>query len=347
MQLVSAPIHKSWGESACHWVKRYVILANGRGPTPAGRLYKEILGENTGAHGLGADNIVRLNNGNREFLQVRGQKRKLLRYLEGDGEDWTYTQAGLKHFNMHPYAEYVVYIPVRIETHEGADGSGRQRGRIRLDYMPWTKFGSNLLRSDHGSEAARRQSVIEEIKRERNAYQTGDTVYEVSGEEATLDESRPWSFTKMGTTPSPGGGPPQTKITTAQVIAAPMNRMQQRVGHRGQASHLPFPDDILAEAWVEVDDRLCVPRQLAVLLNYTAEQICQDFDCQLGGVWWRQLGLTSDEICIFLKEKGIPYHCWVDGHHIWTPAEPQAPRVAWTIHDGHAFYRSGFSLQKP
>ena len=25
--------------------KRYVILANGRGPTPAGRLYKEILGK--------------------------------------------------------------------------------------------------------------------------------------------------------------------------------------------------------------------------------------------------------------------------------------------------------------
>ena len=60
--------------------KRYAILANGSsGLTPAGKLYKELVGSNSGAHGLAADNVVRLRNGSREFLQIRGQKRKLLR----------------------------------------------------------------------------------------------------------------------------------------------------------------------------------------------------------------------------------------------------------------------------
>ena len=36
----------------------------------------------------------------------------------------------------------------------------------------------------------------------------------------------------------------------------------------------------------------------------------------------------------------------MDAHHIWTPAEPQGPRVAWTIHDGHAFFYRSVSLQK-
>jgi hypothetical protein len=82
-------------------------------------------------------------------------------------------------------------------------------------------------------------------------------------------------------------------------------------------------------------------------LGYNNEHVCQDFDLQLGGPWWREHGLTSEEICAFLKDKAIPYHCFVDEHHIWTPAEPQGPRVAWTIHDGHAyFYRNGGCLQK-
>ena len=38
--------------------KRYAILANGSGATPAGKLYKELVGSNSGAHGLAADNIV-------------------------------------------------------------------------------------------------------------------------------------------------------------------------------------------------------------------------------------------------------------------------------------------------
>ena len=76
--------------------KRYVVLANRDGPTAAGKLYKQILGDASGTQGFAADPIVRLNGGNREFLQIRGQKRKLLRYVDGSGEDWKYTREGTK-----------------------------------------------------------------------------------------------------------------------------------------------------------------------------------------------------------------------------------------------------------
>ena len=37
--------------------KRYAILANGSGPTPAGKLYKELVGSASGAHGLAAEGV--------------------------------------------------------------------------------------------------------------------------------------------------------------------------------------------------------------------------------------------------------------------------------------------------
>jgi len=36
--------------------KRYVVLANGSGPTAAGKLYKEIMGDASGTQGFAADN---------------------------------------------------------------------------------------------------------------------------------------------------------------------------------------------------------------------------------------------------------------------------------------------------
>ena len=91
---------------------------------------------------------------------------------------------------------------------------------MREDYLPWTKFGANLMRSQIGTEAARRQSVIEEIKRDRNAHQTGEPVLEISGEEYTLDESRAWHITTMNTSPGPNGAKPVTRVTNAEILAA-------------------------------------------------------------------------------------------------------------------------------
>ena len=68
---------------------RYAILANAKGPTPAGVYYKERVGEGQGQFGLGGDRVIRQNAGGREFLQNRGDKKRLLRSIV-NGE-WRYT----------------------------------------------------------------------------------------------------------------------------------------------------------------------------------------------------------------------------------------------------------------
>ena len=59
------------------------------------------------------------------------------------------------------------------------------------------------------------------------------------------------------------------------------------------------------------------------------------------------MGVSSRQIIEILKDKGVPFHCFVDGaHHVWTCEDPQHPGVAWTVLDDHAwFYRHGRALE--
>ena len=159
---------------------RYAILANGKGPTPAGVYYKERVGEGDGKHGLGGDRIIRQNAGGREFLQNRGDKKRLLRSIV-NGE-WQYTRLGTTYFQEHAFKEYVVSVPVLVTTYDG-----RQQGRTRVEYLPWSKFGANVLQSQLGSEQERRDRVIAEVKRQLGVQRGGNIIMEISGETYTFD----------------------------------------------------------------------------------------------------------------------------------------------------------------
>jgi len=274
---------------------RYAVLANARGESEHGAFYKTLAGENQGRHGLGADPIVRLGNGNREFLQIRGKTRQLLRTLLNDGT-WSYTRAGKAYFSQHEFAEYIVHVPVRIETFDGPTGSnGRQRGRVREDYLPWSKFGNNILQSQLGTEAERRAQVVERVKHELDAHQSGDEIMQISGEIYTLDESRHWSLTEMKTRPGEGGAAPVTTVDETRLAEprASVRQADRRLGHRrGQASHLFAPEDVLVEAFEDHEDRLCVPRQLCKLLGCSFEHMCTDFDVFLEDPSWRSEGVS-------------------------------------------------------
>ena len=61
--------------------------------------------------------------------------------------------------------------------------------------------------------------------------------------------------------------------------AVTTTRMQRPLGVlRGACSQLPFHEQILDEAFEEHDDKLCVPRQLAVLLKMSLQDTCAAFD---------------------------------------------------------------------
>jgi hypothetical protein len=286
-----------------------------------------------------------------EFLQTRSRKT-LLRSIDESNGQWVYTKAGLKYFGAHEFHEYIVHIPVEIECVDG-----RQRGRKRVEMLPWSKFGGNIMQSQLGTQAERNAQVIQRVKDGLGVARQGDVVMEISNEVYRLNEDRAqWGLTEMRT-PATAQGVPQTTVSSRSLAAPPMRRSQLDVplGHRGQASHLPFPDDLLEEAFEQRDDRLCVPRQLCRLLGYTFDHVCRDLDVFLGPnerhfsadrsvcseipfASWRDVGVTSRQIMAFLQDKGIPYHCFADEeHHIWTCAEPQHPGVAWTVHDGHCW----------
>ena len=106
--------------------KRYAVLLDAGGKeTPQGAYYKTLVGEGQGLGGLGGDRIVRPDGGNREFLQTRSRKT-LLRSIDPANGQWVYTKAGLKYFRTNSLSEFVVFIPVEIESLDG-----RQRGRKR------------------------------------------------------------------------------------------------------------------------------------------------------------------------------------------------------------------------
>ena len=136
--------------------KRYVVLATAAGLTQAGQYYREITGAQGGSRDLGGDRITRV--GNAEYMQARGGKRQLLRRLGSDGE-FAYTRAGLKFFKTHKFFEYVVGVPVSIET-----TTGRQAGRTRADVLPVSKLGvTGILQSQLGTEVERQALVKADV----------------------------------------------------------------------------------------------------------------------------------------------------------------------------------------
>ena len=103
---------------------------------------------------------------------------------------------------------------------------------------------------------------------------------------------------------------------TMQVIddrAVTEIRMRRPLGVlRNACAQLPFHEQILDEAFEEHDDKLCLPRQLAVLLKMSLDDTCAAFDnmCEEG---WRLRGVTPDEVLEFAKFHGCACVYWAGG----------------------------------
>ena len=128
---------------------RYAILATSSGLSAMGEYYREITGTNHGTHGWGGMKSSEKALETTSSFNQKGEKLRLLRrFVNGD---WVYTSAGLAYFQRHAHYEYVVKVPIGIES-----VTGRQAGMTRYDLMPYTKMsGSNVFQSQVGSEADR------------------------------------------------------------------------------------------------------------------------------------------------------------------------------------------------
>ena len=83
-------------------------------------------------------------------------------------------------------------------------------------------------------------------------------------------------------------------------------RLRQPLGALREVSYQLFAgDQILASAFEERPDMLCVPRQLVELLKVSLEDILQDFDAICTGDW-RQRGVSPAEIRTFCVWRNAP-----------------------------------------
>ena len=104
------------------------------------------------------------------------------------------------------------------------------------------------------------------------------------------------------------------------------------------AAFLPHPPDMyLDEAFEEHDDALCVPRQMAVLLNKPLNWMIDSFS-EILDEGWRSVGVRPQEIEAWAALHGHPYFLVRAGKlvKIVEPPEKVGKAIAYTIYDGHA-----------
>ena len=121
-------------------------------------------------------------------------------------------------------------------------------------------------------------------------------------------------------------------------------RLRQPLGALREVSYQLFAgDQILASAFEERQDMLCVPRQIAELLKLPLQEVMEDFNSICPGNW-QQRGVSPAEIRTFCVWRNAPMF-YVDCRgrllDCFQPAEKEEKAVVFTSWNGHAFfYRS-------
>ncbi len=310
----------------------YIVLANNLGiVTPSGEFYYEQSGQKRpDESGLSSQALI--HKGGSDFIQAPNGKQRLIRTLQPNGRT-VLTALGKTYFKD-KVSEYVVHIPVIIS---GTRANGNSY--TRTSSIPVDQLGLGQIMSSQGLSPAER---VAEVKKKVLAGILGaggvvgangrQTLMEISGEAFQLQRDGQWLISELSTSVGTGGG-----VTTEARI------MERLGGLRNAAVHLPYPDHILEEAFVEHGDRLCIPRQLGILLNRSLDEMCESFDDLLGGPAWREEGLCAKTLKKWCALRGHPFF-FISGAKLILMHEPPVKRgraLAGVAFDGHFYmYKS-------
>ena len=118
--------------------------------------------------------------------------------------------------------------------------------------------------------------------------------------------------------------------------------LRQRMrGLRSVSFQLPCEEDVLLSAFE--DKPLCVPRQLAELLQLSVEEVCADFDAMLRHEW-RRLGISAEEVREFCVWRNAPMRVLSSQGDLvdsYDPALKEHRTVCFLAFDGHCYmYRA-------
>ena len=127
------------------------------------------------------------------------------------------------------------------------------------------------------------EQVAQRVRQQVEAsLDPGGPILQLSDETYFLDPKGHWVVSTQTTT--------HYRNSRTEVETLLRQRMR---GLRSVSFQLPCEEDVLPSAFE--DKPLCVPRQLAELLQLSVEEVCVDFDAMLRHDW-RRLGISAEEV---------------------------------------------------
>ncbi len=311
----------------------YVVVADAfANLTAAGRYYydktSEALPDTSGFD----RNQPLIHRGPSDYVRVASGKEQKVRTLLPDGRS-VLTALG-KRFFKDKYTEFVVHIPVQINGKRANSKTYSRKSTLPVDQLGIGQImiSSSLSDADKLKEVKRK--VLSNLLSNGNGtdYNSRQTVMEVSGESYQIDKDGEWTISSLSTQVDSEG-----KVSTDA-------RMREKLGClRNAAAQLPLHEHIIAEAFESHDDKLCVPRQLAVLLQKSLEVIADSFDELLGSSDWRSEGICAEELKDWCALRGHPFMFISGGKliHLHQPTQKRGRCLAAIAFDSHIyFYRS-------
>ena len=237
-----------------------VLLTRPNGQlTRAGQFYHSITGRRPPSRQFDESQPL-IRDGPNDYILTRGGARKLVRSLQPNGQ-YHVTKLG-KAFFKDKFTEWLAHVPVIIR--------GRRRNGTpyeRHDYLPVTALEMGLSRqNDAWSDAQVARNVKESVLRQLGQPGPDEPIYMISGEVYFLHPTNEWAYSS----------------SSMQVIDNRVDtqiRLRQPLGALREVSYQLFAgDQILASAFEERQDMLCVPRQLAELLKLPLQEVMEDFN---------------------------------------------------------------------
>ena len=300
----------------------YALLSRADGQlTRAGQHYYSHLGLQPPSKDFDYNQPL-IREGPNDYILLRNGQKKLVRSLQG-GEH-RLTKLG-KGFFRDKYYEYLVHVPVIIR---GRRRSGRNAGAgyERRDWLPVNELGGATRHPAHLTEEQVAQRVRQQVEA---SLDPGGPILQLSDETYFLDPEGHWVVSTQS-----------TRYRNSRTEVETLLRQRMR-GLRSVSFQLPCEEDVLQSAFE--DKPLCVPRQLAELLQLSVEEVCADFDAMLRHDW-RRLGISAEEVREFCVWRNAPMRVLSSQGDLvdsYDPALKEHRTVCFLAFDGHCYmYRA-------
>jgi hypothetical protein len=289
-----------------------VLVDQGGNLTAQGRAYEAHSGENLPVGGYDGTQAP-TRQGNVETIKMRGGKESVVRRFDPATGGFKYTRLGSQ-FYAQRRTQYIIRVAA---TFAGT----------RPDNTPYSRPGfwpiqgpislpQNL--TDAQRDARIRAHVMGMVQ--------GGVLAEFSQERVSIRDA-PWEVSELITSPSADG--PQTSVRERRLGTAP-----------AVCSSLLFPDHITPAAFLDSNDFMCCPRQIAEVTRRDFHEVCEMLDaCEqslYGEALWRAKGCTASLVFEYARRLELGA-CLLHTDRVLETLEGKRP-LTFTVLESHAFF---------